>query len=168
MAYSGDTTVLSFQSGGSLVLVGDAAVDLSAGSADNAVILIPIPFLIHQFGLFVQETAAAAITGDTLLQRSTFAAGTDITIATIAYDSTDHNSGDANNVPAITASTGSEAILIAGIIFGASSVFPYLVPAAKCLTVSTTQTAQIGEYTPFVVGNWLGFDFRSTETWASA
>ena len=165
---SGDTTVLSFQSPGSLIAATDGVVDISATSADDAVLLIPIPFLIAQFGMFVQETAGVTVVGDVLLVQSTFAAGTDVVIATMVLDGTDFNSGGTASTASITASTGSEALLIAGILWGASSVFPYLIPAARCLTVSHTLFADVGEYTPFVVGNWLGLDFRSTETWASA
>ena len=175
MAYdNNDMTVLSFQSPGSLIAATDGVVDVSATSADAAVLLIPIPFLIAQFGLFVQETADAATIGSIFLEQSTFAAGTDVIIHEVDLEITDYNSGedDAGALPttaSITASGGSESMLIAGIIWGASSVFPFLVPAARCLTLRFVQTsAKAGEYTGFVVGNWLGFDFRSTETWASA
>ena len=168
MAYSGENVVLQFQHPGSLIAVTDSVIDVSATGAptDYAVIICPIPFMIYQFGMFVTQTGGATLTGDVTLLRSTFAAGTDITIVGVDLDSTDLNSGAATTA-SITASTGAEAILLDGVIWSPTSVFPYIVSAAHCLTVALTNTSAVGEYVPFVVGRWLGLDWRSTEVWGS-
>ncbi len=166
MAYSGQNVVIPFQHPGSLILVGDSMIDLSASSADNAYLIVPIPLLILSFGLYSMETSAAAITGAVLLEVQRVPAASQVTIVSINLDNTDQASGG-DRTAGVTAAVGSEAIIQGDISFAPSSVFPYLVAAPNTLCVSTTQTAQVGEHVAFIVGRWLGIDYRSDGVWAS-
>ena len=166
MAYSGQNVVIQFQHPGSLIAVTDAHIDVSASSADNGIIIVPIPLLIMSFGLYSIETGGASLTGSVLLEVQRVPAASQVTVVEFDLDITDQASGG-DRTAGVTAAGGAENITEGDITFAPSSVFPYLVDAPNTLTVSTTQTAVVGEFTAFIVGRWLGLDYRSDGVWAS-
>ena len=89
-----------------------------------------------------------------------------MTTSDIDLDATDLASGG-DRTAGVTASTGAEVVIQGDIMFAKSTNFPYLVSAPNTLCVSTTQTAVVGEFTAFIVGRWLGIDYRSDGVWAS-
>ena len=166
MAYSGQQVVIQFQNPGSLTNVASSVIDLSASTADYATIIVPIPLIIYSFGFYSHESAAAAITGAALLEVQRVVAASQVTIVSMNFDATDQASGG-DRTAGVTAAAGSESVDAGDITYAPSSVFPYLVDAPNTLMVSLTQTAQVGEFTPFIVGRWLGLDYRSDGVWAS-
>ncbi len=166
MAYSGQNVVIQFQHPGSLIAVTDAMIDVSASSADAAYLIVPVPLMIYAFGIWSHESAAASGTGSILLEVQRVPAASQITICELDFDATDPSSGG-DRTAGVTASTGSEDMDLGDIMFGKSSNFPYLVAAPNTLCVSFTQTAIVGEFTAFLVGRWLGIDYRSDGVWAS-
>ena len=166
MAYSGQNIVIQFQHPGSLIAVADSMIDVSASSADNAILIVPIPLMIYSFGVMSFESGAAGISGSVLLEIQRVPAASQVTVCDIDLDATDPSSGG-DRTAGVTASTGSEDMDLGDIMYGKSSNFPYLVDAPNTLTVSTTQTAQVGEFTAFMVCRWLGIDYRSDGVWAS-
>lgn len=166
MAYSGQQVVIQFQYPGSLVAVTDSMIDISATSADNAILIVPIPLIIYSFGLYSFETGGAAVVNSVLLEVQRVPAASQVTIVDFDLDATDQASGG-DRTAGVTAAAGSESIIQGSIQYAPSSVFPYLVDAPNTLTVSTTLTAVAGEYTAFIVGRWLGLDYRSDGIWAS-
>ena len=166
MAYSGQNVVIQFQHPGSLIAIADSLIDFSAATADYAYIIVPIPLIIYSFGFYSHESAAAAISGSVLLEVQRVPAASQVTIVDMDFDVTDQASGG-DRTAGVTAAAGSESIDEGDITFAGSSAFPYLVDAPNTLGISLTQTAQVGECTPFIVGRWLGMDYRSTGVWAS-
>ncbi len=166
MAYSGQNIVIQFQHPGSLIAITDASVDISATSADNGILVVPIPLMIFAFGLWCHEDSGASLVNNTLLERGALPVASPTTISTILYDSTDLASGGAGT-PGVTALSASENVDDGDIIYAAGSVFPYLVTAPQTLVVSHTLTAVGGEFTPFIIARWLGIDYRSTAVWVS-
>ena len=166
MAYDGENVVIQFQHPGSLIAITDSSIDISATSADNGYIVCPIPLMIYAFGLWCNEDAGTALVNDTLLERQTVPAASQTVISTIKYDNTDLSSGGVGTA-GVTALSVSQDVDEGDIIYAAGSVFPYLITAPQTLTVSTTLTGVGGEFTPFIIGRWLGIDYRSTAVWVS-
>ena len=163
MAYSGSAQVIEFTLSNATT-VAASAIDVSASSADYGHILVPIPMIIYQFGAYITESLAAAVTGSVFLERANRVAGTDVTVVELDLDATNLASGDGTRA-AQTASTGSEDIDAGDVVYSPQSSFPIIITAPQVLVLRLVQTAVVGEMRPFVVGRFLGPDYRSTEVW---
>ena len=164
MAYSGSAQVLEFTLVNSIA-VNTSAVDVSASSGDFGAIIVPVPMMLYQFGCYVTESLAAAVTGSIFLERADFVAGTDATVVELDLDATDLRSGDGTRA-AQTASTGSEDIDAGDVIYSPQTSFPIIITAPQVLVLRTVQTSSVaGELRPFIICRWLGPDYRSTEVW---
>jgi hypothetical protein len=166
MAYSGAVQVIPFQSPDAFTSVATSLIDVSASSADVAVLIVPVPLEVYAFGIYVTESFAAAGTGSIFLERATNVVGTDTTVSELDFDAVALKSGDGNK-PLQTASTGSEDIDLGDVVYAPSSAFPVLIAAPQVLTVRFVQTAIVGEAVPFIVARWQGMDLRPTSVWAS-
>ena len=163
MAYSGSAQVIEFTNVSS-ILVNTSAIDVSATSADYGHILVPVPMILYQFGAYITEDLAAAVTGSVFLERSNRVAGTDVTVVELDLDSTNLRRGDATRA-AQTASTGSEDLDAGQVVYSPQSLFPVIITAPQLLTLRLVQTSAVGEMRPFIVCRFLGPDYRSTEVW---
>jgi len=166
MAYSSGRQIMPFQLAGhaGMITVAASGIDVSDASADAGTMFCPLPLLIYQFGMFITESPAAAITGSVFLEESTVIAGSDTTIVEFDMDVTDLQSGDGNR-PNVTAAAGSESEDNGDVIWSPKSSFPWLVQAGLTLTVRHVQTAQVGEYVPFIDAQWMPMDVRRAATW---
>jgi hypothetical protein len=168
MALSGPLEVIEFQAPDTSTTVATSLIDISAAGADAATLIVPLPLLIHAFGVYVTEDMAASATGSVFLERATVVAGSDTTVVELDLDSTDLKSGD-GTLPHQTASTGSEDIDAGDVIFAPASSFPVLITPPQTLTVRHVQTSSVaGELRAFIVAQWQGIDLRSTEVWGDA
>ena len=166
MAYSGSAQVLEFTKPDAVTVV-LSAIDVSASSADYGHILVPVPMIIYQFGMYITETLAATVSGSIFLSREEKIAGTEVTIAELDLDATNLAKGDATRA-AQTASTGSEDISAGEVVYSPQSLFPVLVTAPQLLALRLVQTAVVGEMRPFIVCRWLAADYRGTEVWSDS
>ena len=167
MAYSGAVQVVQFTSIETFVSVATAGYDPTSNSGDLGIMIVPVPLMIYAFGAYISEDLGATLI-DVLLQRSTVAAGTDSTVATLDMSSTNLTSGDGNS-PLVTASTGSGDIDAGDVIYAPASSFPVLITAPQVLTVSASATEAVaGEYTFFLICRWQGMDLRPAAVWGDA
>ena len=168
MAYSGAVQMIMLHAptvAESIVAL-DIGMDLSAATADNFVMIVPVPLMIYAFGLYLTENSAATSLVALTLQHSTVIVGTDTLITTLDLDSTNLSSGNGDS-PLQTASTGSEDIDAGDVAYAPSSDFPYLVPAAQVLTTSFSASGGANEGVPFIVARWQGMDLRPAAVWAN-
>ena len=163
MAYSGSAMVLEFTLPNSIA-VNTSAIDVSATSGDFGHILVPIPMMLYQFGAYITEDLAATVSGSVFLERANRVAGTDVTVVELDLDSTNLSRGDGTRA-AQTASTGSEDLDAEQVVYSPQSLFPIIITAPQMLVLRLVQTSVVGEMRPFVVGRFLGTDYRSTEIW---
>lgn len=166
MAYSGSTQVMSFQSPGSMAGVATSLIDISDSTVDLAILIVPFPLKVYQFGVYSTETLGTAVTGSIFLERSTVIAGSDTTVFEMDVDSVNLASGDATLASQIY-STGSEATAAGDVLYSGQMGFPVVITAPQVLSVRMVTTALAGELVPFIVARWLGLDYRSTEHWTS-
>ena len=163
MAYSGSAQVIEFTNVSSIA-VNTSAIDVSATSADYGHILVPIPMILYQFGAYITEDLAATVSGSVFLERANRVAGTDVTVVELDLDSTNLSRGDGTRA-AQTASTGSEDLDAGQVVYSPQSLFPIIITAPQVLVLRLVQTSVVGEMRPFIVGRFLGTDYRGTEIW---
>ena len=168
MAYSGAVQMIMLHNptvAQSIVAL-DIGLDLIASTADDFVMIVPVPLMIYAFGMYVTENLAASDLAALTLQRSTVIVGTDTLISTLDFDSTSLQSGDGDQ-PLVTSSTGSEDIDAGDVVYAPADDFPVLVAAAQVLTVAHTASGGANEGVPFIIARWQGMDLRPTAVWAS-
>ena len=168
MAYNGPLQVIQFTPPEVFISVATAGMDISVDptTTDNGAIIIPVNFMLYQFGVYVSENLGATVTGAIILERSTNVAGTDTALATIELDTTDLSSGD-DLLPRVTALAASSDIDAGDVVYAPRSTFPFLVTAPQVLTVRYVQSGtNTGELTAFVIGRWQAIDARGTSFWS--
>ena len=143
-----------------------SGMDMSIASPTfDGTFMVPMPLLLLQFGMYISETPAATSLAQIILERVPGVEGSATTVVTVDLDEVAYAKG--NNLKAsVTASTGSEDILIDNELFAPRSLFPILVAAPQYLQVrNSTASGGVGEIVPFIVYQWQGIDLRPTTIW---